>query len=84
MRDLIQGIAAKEGKQVRTVPTPWRVVYCALKVAERIGVKLKFRSDSVLSLVYANPEPVFTDIVPLQAFPLNMLDVIAARRDVAL
>jgi nucleoside-diphosphate-sugar epimerase len=60
LRDLIKDIARKQGKQVRLLPVPWPAVYAGLKAAELIGVKLSFRSDSVLSLVFQDPSPDFT------------------------
>jgi nucleoside-diphosphate-sugar epimerase len=39
----------------RTVPVPWPLPYGLLRVAERAGLKLAFRSDSLLGLVRAAP-----------------------------
>jgi nucleoside-diphosphate-sugar epimerase len=60
LRDLIKDIAKKHAKEVRLVPLPWPAVYGGLKMAELIGAKLNFRSDSVLSLVFQDPSPDFT------------------------
>ena len=60
LRDLIKDIAQKNGKKVNLVPLPWPAVYAGLKMAEVIGAKLNFRSDSVLSLVFQDPSPDFS------------------------
>jgi hypothetical protein len=39
----------------RTVRIPWPLPYGLLRVAERAGLKLAFRSDSLLGLVRAAP-----------------------------
>ena len=69
-RDLVLGIAARQGAKVTLAPVPWRLIYLALKSAERIGLRLGFRSDSVISLVYANRTPEFSTEVALRPFNL--------------
>jgi nucleoside-diphosphate-sugar epimerase len=61
-RDLVLGCAARLGRQIKLVSVPWRGVYLALKTAETVGVRLSFRSDSVLSLVNQNPNPDFSGL----------------------
>jgi nucleoside-diphosphate-sugar epimerase len=56
---LISEIARSQGKSPRFAPVPWQLIYTGLKTAETIGLKIGFRSDSVLSLVYQNPRPVW-------------------------
>ena len=41
------------------LPVPWRLVWAALKAAEISGVPTRFRSDSLVSLMYQNPQPSF-------------------------
>jgi nucleoside-diphosphate-sugar epimerase len=50
-RTLLEGIARRSGSTVRFVPIPWRPVFAAMWAAERLGVKLPLRSDSLLGLV---------------------------------
>jgi nucleoside-diphosphate-sugar epimerase len=66
-RDLVTGIAAKEGKQVSLIEVPWWAIYGGLKAAETVGLKLGFRSDSVLGLVYQNRAPAFSSL-PFRLF----------------
>lgn len=59
-KQLIQEIARAQGKQPKLVPLPWRAIWLALKAAEVCGLKLNFRSDSLVSLIYQNPSPDFS------------------------
>jgi nucleoside-diphosphate-sugar epimerase len=58
---LLLEIAHALGKKPRFIPLPWRLVWAALKAAELCGVKLDFRSDSLISLMYQNPKPDFSE-----------------------
>jgi len=71
LRDLILGMASKEGKTVKLAGVPWRLVYAALKTAEVLGVKIGFRSDSLLGLVYHNRTPHFASELPARPFAMN-------------
>ena len=59
LRDLILRLAHEEGKTVKLIGVPWRLIYAALKTAENIRLKPGFRSDSVISLVHQDPAPQF-------------------------
>ncbi len=59
LRDLILTIGRNHGRKVTLLPVPWPAIYAGLKTAELAGLKLGFRSDSVLSLVYQDPAPDF-------------------------
>jgi nucleoside-diphosphate-sugar epimerase len=58
-RDLLRRIAAAQGKSPLLVPVPWQLFYAGFRSAEALGLKLGFKSDSVLSLVFQNPAPDF-------------------------
>jgi len=58
-RRLVEVIAKSQNRHVRLVPVPWWFIFCGLKLAEMMAVRLAFRSDSVISLVYTNPHPEF-------------------------
>lgn len=60
-RDLLQAIAGSERK-LKFLPIPWRALYFALRLAEGLGAPLKFRSDSVLSFVYQDRRPDFSQL----------------------
>jgi len=68
LRDLILRMASEQGTSVKLTGVPWKLIYAALKTAETLGLKPGFRSDSVVSLVYQDPSPHFTDEVELRPF----------------
>jgi len=59
-KELIREIARSEGKKPIFIPLPWRAVWLALKSAELCGLRMNFRSDSLVSLMYQNPSPDFS------------------------
>jgi nucleoside-diphosphate-sugar epimerase len=59
-KQLIQEIARAQGRKPLLIPLPWRLVWLALKCAEACGLRLNFRSDSLVSLIYQNPAPDFS------------------------
>jgi nucleoside-diphosphate-sugar epimerase len=54
-RDLLGGFASQQGKRIRFVPIPWKLVYYALRGAEVARLPVPLRADSVLGLVRAAP-----------------------------
>jgi nucleoside-diphosphate-sugar epimerase len=60
LRELISMMAKRAGRNPALLPVPWRLVWTGLKTAEMLGLKLGFRSDSVISLIYQNPAPDFS------------------------
>jgi nucleoside-diphosphate-sugar epimerase len=56
-RELLLEIARGLGKKPTFVPLPWRLAWAGLKSAEACGLRLNFRSDSLVSLMYQNPNP---------------------------
>jgi nucleoside-diphosphate-sugar epimerase len=59
-RQLLSEIARGLDKKVKFVPLPWRLIWAGLKTAEACGLRLNFRSDSVVSLMHQNPSPDFS------------------------
>ena len=59
-RQLLLEIARGLDKKVRFIPLPWRLVWAGLKTAEACGLRLNFRSDSLVSLMHQNPTPDFS------------------------
>jgi nucleoside-diphosphate-sugar epimerase len=59
-RQLLLDIARALDKKPKFIPLPWRLVWAALKSAEMCGLKLNFRSDSLISLMHQNPNPDFS------------------------
>lgn len=54
-RDVMVALAAQEGRRCRFVPFPWRLLYWGLRAGELLPVRLPFRADSLLGLVYPAP-----------------------------
>jgi nucleoside-diphosphate-sugar epimerase len=59
-KQLLLEIARALDKKPKFVPLPWRLVWAGLKTAEVCGLKLNFRSDSLVSLMHQNPAPDFS------------------------
>ena len=58
-RDLVRAIARNQGRRIAFVPVPWRLIHAAMTGAEMSGLRLSFRADSLVGLVFANPAPEF-------------------------
>lgn len=59
-KELVREIARSGSKKPMFIPLPWRAVWLALKSAELCGLRMNFRSDSLVSLMYQNPAPDFS------------------------
>jgi nucleoside-diphosphate-sugar epimerase len=59
-KPLLMEIARGLGKKIRFIPLPWWLVWAGLKSAETCGLRLNFRSDSLVSLMHQNPNPDFS------------------------
>ncbi len=59
-KQIILEMARAIGRKPLLVPLPWRFVWLGLKSAEKCGLKLAFRSDSLTGLVYQNRNPDFS------------------------
>jgi nucleoside-diphosphate-sugar epimerase len=68
-RELLDRLAAESGRTVRLVPIPWQALYAGLRAAEMLGLRLKVRSDSILSFVYQNTNPDFSALQKYDIHP---------------
>lgn len=59
-KKLLLEIARAMERKPKFIPLPWRLVWLGLKSAEVCGLKLNFRSDSLVSLMHQNPSPDFS------------------------
>jgi nucleoside-diphosphate-sugar epimerase len=57
LRSLLQQLAQSAGNNPHFVSVPWPLVYQGLRLTEAVGLKLGFRSDSVIGLVRHNRHP---------------------------
>jgi NADH dehydrogenase len=51
-------IAQQNQRKILLIPIHWLFFYVAIKVLEMTGLKFKFRSDSLISLVHSNKKPL--------------------------
>jgi nucleoside-diphosphate-sugar epimerase len=59
LASLMRAFARQQGRSARFLPVPWRMLWAPLRIADAAGLKLKFRSDSLVSLMNQNPSPDF-------------------------
>src|SRR6185295_8177654 len=63
LREIIQLLAqTTDANKATLLPVPWRLAWAGVRSLEAAGVKTKFRSDSILSLVHQNPHPDFSGV----------------------
>ena len=77
-REILETIARGLGRKITFFPLPWRPVWAALRCAEACGLRLNFRSDSLVSLMNQDPQPDFsrTPRFGLQCRPFQIEDVL--------
>ena len=66
-REILTTLAHQENKSPLLIPVPWKIFWMSLKILEGAGIRMGFRSDSVISLVHQNPHPDFSVIKELSA-----------------
>jgi nucleoside-diphosphate-sugar epimerase len=59
--EMMNVFAAQSNRRCRFVPVPWKLVYSALRAGESMRLRLPFRADSLLGLVYTAPQLVGKD-----------------------
>jgi nucleoside-diphosphate-sugar epimerase len=59
--NLLRTFAAQENRRCRFVPVPWQLVYWLLRSGELMRLRLPFRADSLLGLIYTAPGLVGQD-----------------------
>jgi hypothetical protein len=60
LKELLVRLARALDRKPRFLAVPWRAVWLGLKSAELCGLRLKFRSDNLVGLMYPNPKPDFS------------------------
>lgn len=61
LREILVTLAARRRKRIWPVPVPWQIHWALLKFVETVGLRPRFRSDSVVSLVNQDTHPDFTE-----------------------
>lgn len=59
LRQIVRELERRENKKTSIIPVPWQLMWAGLKSAEVLGLKMKFKSDSLISLVKQDPAPKF-------------------------
>jgi nucleoside-diphosphate-sugar epimerase len=59
LANMMKAFARQQGKRAVFISIPYFVLYGPLRIAEAAGLRLKFRSDSLVSLMNQNPHPSF-------------------------
>ncbi|MBI5242091.1 MAG: NAD(P)-dependent oxidoreductase [Elusimicrobia bacterium] len=59
--ELLRAMASGRGRRLRCLSVPGGLSLGALRVLERLGLGLRFRSDSLVSLLNPNPNPDFSN-----------------------
>lgn len=57
---LMSLLATSQGRKLRTFSVPGRLALMFLRVVERVGLRLRFRSDSLVSMLNLNPRLDFS------------------------
>lgn len=70
-KTLLRTIAAAQHKQIVCVPVPWWAVYWGLRCAEALGLRLGFRSDSVVSFRFPDSKPDFSALAHFCVDPVR-------------
>lgn len=60
LKEILAQIALALERRISFVPVPWPFAWFGLKALEMAGVPGRFRSDSLIGLVYQDPHPSFT------------------------
>jgi nucleoside-diphosphate-sugar epimerase len=65
-REILRGLASARNKQLHFFPVPYNLVLFGLQTLERLGVKSRLRSDSLISLLNQNPQVDFSGLHMLE------------------
>ena len=66
--DLLDSLAQRAGRHPRFLRLPWRPVWLGLRALEALGVRPPFRSDSLLSLLASDRDPLARATAPATAY----------------
>jgi nucleoside-diphosphate-sugar epimerase len=58
-REMLSILLNSKNKKAFYIPIPYSLVFAMLKVAEGLGLQIRFRSDSLISMMNYDPNPKF-------------------------
>lgn len=61
-KEIVKLLAHQENKSPLLIPMPWQIAWLGLKALEWSGIRIGFRSDSIVGLVHYNPYPDFNTL----------------------
>jgi nucleoside-diphosphate-sugar epimerase len=60
-KQILKRLAASNYKKPAFIPIPSWIAFIGLKAAEQFGLKTRVKSDSLLGLIYTDPQPDFSE-----------------------
>ncbi len=73
-KDVLNTMLNSKSKKAIFIPIPYNLIFIMLKTAEYLGMKIRFRSDSLISMVNYNPNPDFNSEI-LNKIPVREFNV---------
>jgi len=68
-REILKTLTRLQGKNPHFFPVPVGPVLAGLRLAELLHLPTPFKSDSLISLLHQDPNPVFSSRIPLREWP---------------
>ena len=65
-RKILEGLARQAGRNPRFISVPGWALLAGLKGAELLKIALPFKSDSLVSLLHQDPNPMFSRMIPFR------------------
>ena len=74
LRNILKKLAAAKKKSILFIPVPYWLVLSGLKTFEKIGIKMRFKADNLVSLANQNEHPDFSETRKIKAVFHNFGD----------
>ncbi|MGI8508465.1 MAG: NAD-dependent epimerase/dehydratase family protein [Gemmatimonadaceae bacterium] len=82
-KSILEVLARRDGSKKVFLPVPWQLEWLALKSAELIGLRMRLRSDSLISLINQDPHPDFSQSAQFSFRDFENFIIKESRRNVA-
>jgi len=73
-RDVLDILLNSKGRKALYIPIPYSLVFTMLKVVESLGLQIRFRSDSLISMMNYDPNPHFNSEI-LKSIPIREFNI---------